>query len=214
MSRIKLTQILSVLFVISGCGSLVNVCLAADQNDNKEGAKVYDSSTIVSELLAKAMKLDSYAQDYIVQGVSVKRMYFQFSRNGMPFYRFRSEYLHEGKRFVHLVNVDGEHNYQYYPDEAVAYRVKTEGNRSESSYIANKNWHFDYKGADVAGEDVVNGKECYLLQKDEHTLCVSKKYGLQLDLRFPEGVMYYDNFDLKVSDDLFVLPETVRIIDR
>ena len=192
----------------------INACLATDQNDNKGSAKVYESSEIVSELLAKAMKLDTYAQDYVVQGVTVKRMYFQFSRDGMPFYRFRSEYLREGKRYVHLVNVDGEHDYHYYPDQAVAYRVKTEGDRSESSYIAKKTWHFDYEGAYVIGEDMVNGKECYLLRKGKHTFCVWKKHGLQLDLRMTKNTMYYDNFDFQVPDDLFVLPGGVTIIDQ
>ena len=193
----------------------INACLTAElMTEEKRGAGTYNSHTIVNDLLTKAMLLDSYAQDYIVQGDTIKRMFFQFSKNGQPYYRFRSEYVRDGKRFIHLVNVDGEYDYHYYPDDKVAYRIRTEGDWNESTYIAKKEWHFDYEGAYVIGEDVVNGKECYLLQKGKNTFCVWKKYGLQLDLRMPKGVMFYDNFDLQVTDDLFVLPDGVKNIDQ
>ena len=193
----------------------INACLTAGQiAEQGSGAENYESPVIVNELFTKAMQLDSYAQDYIVQGVTVKRMYFQFSKNGRPFYRFRSEYLRDGRRYIHLGNVDGEHDYHYFPDDAVAYRVNTGGDRDEPGYIAKKAWHFDYVEAYVIGEDLVNGKECYLLRKGKNTFCVWKEHGLQLDLRMPKGVMYYDNFDLLVPDDLFVLPGGVTIIDQ
>ncbi len=193
----------------------INACLTVGKiTGQRSSSGNYESSVIVNELLTKAMQFDSYAQDYIVQGNTVKRMYFQFSKNGRPFYRFRSEYLRNGSPYVHLVNVDGEHDYHYYPDLAVAYRVGTEGDRDESSYMAKKTWHFDYEGAYVIGEDMINGKECYLLRKGKHTMCVWKKHGLQLDLRGNGGTLYYDNFDLQVPDDLFVLPDGVTITDR
>ena len=174
----------------------------------------YDSKAILNALLTKAMQLDSYALDYIVEGVTVKRMYFQFSKNGKPFYRFRSEYLRDGKRYVHLVNVDGEFDYHYYPDDSKAYRVHTAGDLDESSYIAKKEWHFDYEGAQVIGEDLVNGKECYLLRKDKHTFCVWKKYGLQLYQQTDKGKLFYDNYEMQVPDELFMLPGRVTITDQ
>ena len=174
----------------------------------------YDSRAIVNELLTKAMQLDSYAQDYIVRGSPMKRMFFQFSKNDKPFYRFRSEYLRDGKRYVYLFNVDGKHDYHYYPDDAVAYMVPTKGDWNDSNYVKAKAWHFDYEGAQVIGEDLVNGKECFLLRKDQFKMCVWKKHGLILDLRRHEDTMFYDNFEMQIPDDLFVLPSGVTIIDK
>jgi hypothetical protein len=50
--------------------------------------------------------------------------------------------------------------------------------------------------------------------KRQKYICVWKEHGLQLDLRMPKSVMYFDNFDLQVPDDLFVLPGGVTIIDQ
>jgi hypothetical protein len=82
--------------------------------------------------------------------------------------------VNKGRRYVHLGNVDGEHDYHYSPDDAMAYRVNTEGDRDESGYIAKKAWHFDYEEAYVIGEDIVNGKECYLLRKGKNTFAFGK----------------------------------------
>jgi len=204
----KRTVLIISIFFMTACSTTGQVT----KQEPRSGK--YDSPVIVNELLIKAMQLDSYAQDYIVLGFPVKRMFFQFSRNGKPFYRFRSEYLRDGKRYVFLYNVDGKYDYHYYPDDAVAYRVHTKGAWNDSNYDKAKAWHFDYEGAQVIGEDLVNGKECFLLRIDKYKTCVWKKHGLRLDLRMPEGTLFYDNSEMQVPDDLFVLPSGVTIIDQ
>ena len=59
-------------------------CAGKDRSADQAQAK------LIAELESKARKINSYAQDYRIQGMLVKRMYFQFEKNGRPFYRFRS----------------------------------------------------------------------------------------------------------------------------
>ena len=51
------------------------------------------NNEIILQLESKAREIKSYAQDYKINGLLVKRMYFQFEKNGLPFYRFREDLI-------------------------------------------------------------------------------------------------------------------------
>jgi hypothetical protein len=219
MKKMPFLIILTAIILLSGCSNNVET---KQKISNKEASvEVYaNSKEIIDELTLKAMKIDSFANDYIVNGQVVKRMAFQFSKDGNPFYRFRSEYQMNGKKIINFINLDGQYDYEFYPDDNIAYRKeKSADSWNEQNYDQAKKWHFNYDDMNVVGEDVVNGKECYLLKSsDGSKMCIWKEYGVQLDLRFNQngvnGVMYYDNFEFNLDDNLFIIPESVKIVDK
>ena len=177
----------------------------------------YDSDAITKDLESKAHQLDSYAQDYIVLGRPDKRMYFLFKKNGKDFYTFRSDYNEKGKRLIRIFNVEGKYDYDYYPDEKVAVRYPTKGSWNETNYNRAKKWHFDYSGFRVIGEKTVNGKDCYVLRKDDVTITVWKEKGLPTSLvseKPMKSELEYGNFELNLNENLFSIPTGTRIIER
>jgi len=173
---------------------------------------------IIAELESKARKINSYAQDYRIKGMLAKRMYFQFERNGLPFYRFREDLIRSGKRYVYIYNADGFHDYHYFPDEKKAYQCPTNGAWNEANYEKAKDWHFGYKDARIVGEDVILGKECYLLEMQGSIFAVDKEKGFKLSkmnlAKDKNQAMVYENMTFDLSDDVFGIPPDVVVIDR
>jgi hypothetical protein len=173
---------------------------------------------IISELEAQARQINSYGQEYRIRGMLVKRMYFQFEKDGQPFYRFREDLTRAGKRYIYIYNADGQHDYHYYPDEKKAYRSLTNGAWNESNYDKARDWHFDYDDARIIGEEVIRGKSCYLLEMQGSIFAVDKEKGIKLlkmDLsRDISQALYYENIEFDLKDDVFGIPPDVQVIDR
>ena len=111
------------------------------------------NARIVADLEARARTIRSYAVDHTIRGKVAKRMYFQFERDEKPFFRFRSDHIRSGKRYVYIYNADGSHDYHYFPDERIAYRCPTNGLWNTGNYDKARDAHFNYQGAVVDGED-------------------------------------------------------------
>ncbi len=173
---------------------------------------------IIFQLESKARRINSYAQDYRIKGLLVKRMYFQFEKDGQPFYRFREDLIRSGKRYVYIYNADGKYDYHYFPDEKKAYRCPTNGAWNESNYEKAKDWHFSYKDARIVGEDVIRGKSCFLLEMQNSIFAIWKEKGIKLakmNLRKDKNqTMVYENMAFDLSDDVFSILGDVRVIDR
>lgn len=183
---------------------------------NADPLVTYDSKTITRDLELKASQLDSFAQDYIVMGKPVKRMWFLFKRNDKDFYMFRSDHLTDKKKKIHFSNLDGKYDCDYFPEENIAYRYPKKSEWTESNYGQAKSWHFDYKGAIVVGEEVLNGIDCFVLEKDEYVMTISKKTGLQTSLK-SKGQPYaleYGNFEFDLEPPIFSIPPDVKIVDK
>jgi len=197
-------MILILIFVMLGCAG-------------KEKSVNPIQAAIIAEMESKARKINSYAQDYKIKGLLVKRMYFQFERNGLPFYRFREDLIRAGKRYVYIYNADEKYDYHYFPDEKKAYQCPTNGAWNEANYERAKDWHFSYKGARIIGEDVISGKECYLLKLQNSIYAVWKEKGIKLakmrDQKDKSQVVYYKNLEFDLSDDVFSIPSDVVVID-
>jgi hypothetical protein len=173
---------------------------------------------ILLELSARARKISSYAYDFTVQGLRVKRMSFQFEKNGQPFYRFREDLIRSGKRFVYIYNADGVHDYQYYPDEKKAFRCPTGGAWNETNYENARDWHFGYQDGRIIGEDVVLGKSCYLVLLRNNVYAVCKEKGVKLAKKnHPNDkhyAVFYENMEFDLRDDLFRIPADAHLSDR
>jgi len=173
---------------------------------------------IIAELKSQARQINSYGQEYRIQGMRVKQMYFQFEKNGRPFYRFREDLMRGGKRYVYIYNADGQHDYHYFPDQKKAYRCPTNGAWNESNYDKARNWHFDYEDARIVGEDVIYGKSCYLLEMQGSIFAVWREKGIKLvkmDLnRDKNRAVYYENIEFDLNDDVFGIPSGVVVVDR
>lgn len=192
------------------------------ENDNNsidaQSQLIGQSQAIIDDLIKKALTIDSFAQDFVILGQVVKRMSFKFVKDGEPFFMMRSEYTMNGKRFVHLFNIDGQNNYEYYPDDNIAFRVKkgpdewneTNYNEAKNTFLAN------FGGATVIDEKTVGDKDCYLLLFDNEFMnCVWKEKGIALDALNENGdYMFFKNIEFNLSDDLFRLPDGVEIVDK
>jgi hypothetical protein len=145
-------------------------------------------------------------------------MYFQFEKDGQPFYRFREDLTRAGKRYVYIYNADGIHDYHYYPDEKKAYRCPTNGAWNESNYDKARDWHFNYDDAAIIGEEAVRGKSCYMLEMQGSIFAVDKENGIKLlkmDLtRDINQALYYENIEVDLSDDVFGIPADFQVVDR
>lgn len=172
----------------------------------------------LAELEANVRQIKSYAQDYVVNGMRIKRMYFQFEKDGHPFFRFREDLVRAGKRFVYIYNADGQHDYYYYLDEKKAYRCPTSGAWNETNYEKAQDRHFGYQDAVIIGEDAIDGKACWLLELHHNVYAVWKEKGIKLAKKNnPEDKQYsvfyrYTEFDL--GDDVFQIPKDMRVIDK
>ena len=173
---------------------------------------------VIADLESKAGTISSYAYDYTINGRLIKRMYFQFEKNGKPFYRFREDLTWGGKKFVYIYNADGKHDYHYYPDQKKAYRCPTSGAWNETNYINARDWHFGYQDAGIIGEDVISGKSCYLLAQHNNVYAVWKEKGVRLAKKNNPNdnqyAVFYDNMEFNLSDDIFTLPPDVVVIDQ
>jgi hypothetical protein len=173
---------------------------------------------ILLELSSKGREISSYAYDCTVQGMWVKRMYFQFEKSGRPFYRFREDLIRGGKRFVYIYNADGIHDYQYYPDDPKAYQCPTSGAWNETNYDKARDWHFDYQDAVIVGQDVIRGKKCRLVKLQNNVYAISDETGVRLakmnniDDRTP--VMVYEKFEFDLKDEVFEIPAGVRVTEQ
>ena len=201
----KAAVFILILLFLSGCA--VFKAAAPDAN-----------ARIVKELESRARTIRSYALDHTIQGRVAKRMYFQFEREGKPFFRFRSDHIRSGKRYVYIYNADGSHDYHYFPDERTAYRCPTDGGWNASNYDKAREAHFNYQGAVVSGEDFIDGRSCYVLKFQNHWIAVWKEKGIALAaMNRPdnkEDAVYYENIEFDLPDDLFAVPAGVTIIDR
>ncbi|MFZ2804900.1 MAG: hypothetical protein WAZ60_00775 [Desulfosalsimonadaceae bacterium] len=177
-----------------------------------------DNARIVADLEARARAIRSYAVDHTIRGKVAKRMYFQFERDGKPFFRFRSDHIRSGKRYVYIYNADGSHDYHYFPDERTAYRCPTDGGWNPDNYGKAREVHFNYQGAVVDGEDVIEGRACYVLKFQNHWIAVWKEKGITLAAMNrrddKEDAVFYENIAFDLPDDLFAVPDGVTIIDR
>lgn len=173
---------------------------------------------IIAELASKARTINSYAQDYRINGLFVKRMYFQFEKDGQPFYRFREDLIRAGKRYVYIYNADGKYDYHYFPDEKKAYRCPTNGFWNELNYEKAKDWHFSYSDARIIGEEVICGKSCFLLEMQGSIFAIGKENGIKLAKmnleKDKKNTMFYKNIEFDLSDDVFSLPPDVVVTDR
>lgn len=194
------------------------LALAVSGCAGKETSRSQAEAMIIAELESKARTINSYAQDYRIRGILVKRMYFQFERNGEPFYRFREDLTRGGKRYVYIYNADGIHDYHYYPDDHKAYRCPTNNAWNESNYEKAKDWHFSYTDARVIGEDKIFSKACYLLELHNSVYAVSKEQGIKLakmnDLKDKSQAIFYENIEFDLNDDVFSIPSDVHVIDQ
>lgn len=182
----------------------------------KNGSDSHDERLV--QLEAKARQIKSYAQDYMVGGMWVKRMYFQFEKNGQPFFRFREDMIRAGRRFVYICNADGKHDYHYYPEEKKAYRCPTNTAWNETNYEKAQDRHFGYSDAVIIGEDVINGKACWLLELHHNVYAVWKEKGIRLakmnTRKDRKPAIVYENFEFDLSDDVFRIPPDVAVTDR
>ncbi|MFZ2632735.1 MAG: hypothetical protein WA081_05600 [Desulfosalsimonadaceae bacterium] len=177
-----------------------------------------DNARIVADLESRVRAIRSYALDHTIRGKVAKRMYFQFERDGKPFFRFRSDHIRAGKRYVYIYNADGSHDYHYFPDERTAYRCPTDGGWNAGNYDKARAVHFNYQGAVVTGEDVIDGRACYVLKFQNHWIAVWKEKGIALAaMNRPDNkddAVYYESIEFDLSDDVFAVPGGVTIIDR
>ena len=177
-----------------------------------------ENTRIVADLESRARAIRSYALDHTIRGKVAKRMYFQFERDGKPFFRFRSDFIRSGKRYVYIYNADGSHDYHYFPDERTAYRCPTDGRWNADNYGKAREAHFNYQGALVDGEEEIDGRACYLLKFRNHWIAVWKEKGITLAamnrLDDKEDAVYYENIAFDLPEDLFAVPAGVTIIDR
>ena len=200
---------------------LICVCLfCACQNSkdvskqSNEIAHKYDTASIVAELVAKAKRFDSYAQDYMFQGHAVKRMSFLFKRDGKDFYSYRSDYFENGVKSSRLFNVDGKYDYEYSPLHKIAFRRPTQVQWNETNYAGAKDWHFNFDGYEITGEKQVNGKDCYVMESKDSIITVWKENGLQTSLSSKgdnRPPLEYDNFQFNLSEDEFTIPDGTEI---
>lgn len=177
----------------------------------------YKSSEILKALEAKTNQIDSFGQDYIVSGRTIKRMHFLLREDGKDVSRLRSDWMKGGKRFVHFLNIDGKYDYEYYPDERIAYRSPTTARLPEQDYLKARQTHFDYSGSEIIGETIVSGMDCYVMRKDEYTITVWKEKGITTSLTSTRdgGKVYleYGNFQFNRDAGLFRLPDGIRVVD-
>lgn len=177
-----------------------------------------ENARIVAELETRARAIRSYALDHTTRGKRIKRMYFQFERDGEPFFRFRSDLVRSGRRYTYIYNADGSHDYHYFPDERMAYRSPANGLWNADNYDQARAAHFNYQGARMEGETVIDGRTCYVLKFQNHWLAVWKEKGIALAaLNRPdntEDAVYYENIEFDLPDEVFSLPQGVRVIER
>lgn len=175
-------------------------------------------SEILAELAAKARAIDAYALDEVVDGRRIKRMYFQFEKDGRPFYRFREDLVRGGKPYVYIYNADGKHDIHYFPSENRACRCPTSGAWNPSNYAKARNWHFPYDAAKIQGEIRIGGDVCHILSMRGGRYAVSAATGLPLAKLGPDNdlsrAVVFENMDLHVPDDVFSLPPGVRVVER
>lgn len=184
---------------------------------DKEENRVFNDQEIIKKLESNAHSLDSYAQDYIIKDKVVKRMYFLFEKTGKSIYTFRSEYLKNGKQFICFSNVNGEYDFDYYPDEKLAIRYRVSDNWNETNYSRARKWHFNYSDSKVIGETIVDGKDCYVLNKKNIVITIWKEKGIPISLSnkgSESKELKYGNFAFNLDSSLFVIPNGTRIIDR
>lgn len=201
----QFAMILILIFAMLGCAG-------------KDKSGYNSQQSVISELETQARQINSYGQEYRIRGLLVKRMYFQFEKNGQPFYRFREDLTRAGKRYVYIYNADGQHDYHYYPDEKKAYSCPTNGAWNESNYDKARDWHFNYDDAGIIGEEVIRGKSCYLLEMQGSIFAVDKEKGIKLLKMDPSRdinqALYYENIEFDLKDDVFVIPPDVQVVDR
>lgn len=205
-------------WVKNQCAVFLILALAILGCAGKEKSVHRAQALIIAELELKAREINSYAQDYRINGLLVKRMYFQFEKNGLPFYRFREDLIRAGKRYVYIYNADGKHDYHYFPDGKKAYRCPTNNAWNETNYEKAKDWHYSYKDARIIGEEVFLGKECILLEMQNSIFAVGKEKGIKLAKmnleKDKKNAMVYENVEFDLSDDVFGIPPDVSVIDR
>ena len=182
----------------------------------KAGGNSHDQR--LAQLEAKARQITSYAADYTVSGMRIKRMYYQFEKDGKPFFRFREDLVRAGKRFVYIYNADGRHDYHYYPDERKAYRCPTNNAWNKTNYEKAQDRHFGYSDAVIIGEDVFEGKACWLLEQHHNVYAVWKEKGIRLakmnSRKDEKPAIVYENIEFDLSDDVFRIPPDVAVTDR
>lgn len=173
---------------------------------------------IMAALSSKARAVHAYAQDYVMDGMRIKRMYYQFEKDGRPFYRFREDLVRGGKPYVYIYNADGEHDYHYFPEAKTACRCPTSGAWNDSNYAKARDWHFGYDDAGIDGEMIVSGESCYLLTMRGGIYAVSMKTGMPIAKMNREKdlsrAVYYENMAFDLNDDVFDLPPDVAVTDR
>ncbi len=200
------------------CAMILILVLAMLGCAGKDKSVHRAQALIIAELESKNKNINSYGQEYRIRGMLVKRMYFQFEKNGQPFYRFREDLIRAGKRYVYIYNVDGVHDYHYYPDEKKACRCPTNGAWNESNYDKARDWHFNYDNARIIGEDIIRGKSCYLLEMQGSIFAVSKEQGIKLAkinlTKDKNQTMVYENIEFDLKDDVFSIPPGVVVTDR
>ncbi|HEX6124740.1 MAG TPA: hypothetical protein VFZ23_05140 [Pyrinomonadaceae bacterium] len=205
----KLSFLLICSYILCACQSSSDV-----RKQTGEATHKYDTASIVADLLSKANRHDSYAQDYVIQGHVIKRMYFQFKKNGRDYYSYRSDYNNNGVKLVRLFNVEGKYDYEYYPETKTAIRRPKKGEWDENNYADAKKWHFNFDGYEVVGERQVNGKDCYVLESNDSVITVWKENGLQTSLSSKGAErppLEYDNFEFDLSEDIFTIPNETQI---
>ena len=197
------------------CAYLLCACQSnSARKQSNEGAHKYDTTSIVADLLSKANRCDSYAQDYILQGRVIKRMYFLFKKNGKDFYSYRSDYNNGGVKLIRLFNVEGKYDYEYYPETKTAIRRPKKGEWNETNYADAKKWHFNFDGYEVVGERQVNGKDCFVLESKDYVITVWKENGLQTSLSSKGSngpPLEFDNFEFNLNEDIFTIPNGTQI---
>lgn len=193
------------MLIAGGCAGMRKI--GGDSHDKR-----------LAQLEAKTRQIKSYAQDYTVSGIRVKRMYFQFEKDGHPFFRFREDLVRAGKRFVYIYNADGRHDYHYYPDAKKAYRCPTNNAWNKTNYGKAQDRHFGYQDAVIIGEDMFAGKACWLLELHHNVYAVWKEKGIRLakmnNRKDRKPVMVYENIEFDLSDDVFRIPPDVAVTDR
>ena len=181
-------------------------------------ADIEQHRALLLELSSKGRDISSYAYDCVVQGKWIKRMYFQFEKNGRPFYRFREDLIRGGRRFVYIYNADGVHDYQYYPDDNKAFQCPTSGAWNETNYDKARDWHFDSQDGVIVGQEVICGQKCRLVKLQNNIYAISDETGVRLakmnQITDKTPAMVYENFEFDLNDDVFEMPSGVRIINR
>ena len=174
----------------------------------------YNSEYILDSLMQKAKAHDSFANNYIFGGKVVKRMSFTFVTDNSPFYSFRSEWIRDNKYYVYINNSDGKYDFEYFPDDSIAYQYITTSSWNNTDYSNAKDWHFDYKDFQVIGEESIYGEETYIIKKGVMLKHISKSTGLPLDL-YEAGAnnrLVYGNYTFDLGTDLFHIPKHVKVI--